>query len=165
MKELSLNQNFKLDKETQKMCLEYSEYPEELEELLKHLEISVAVRRIQKSTFASKLFEILCEVTITRGINLIRFEYHASHADAVEVYEIGMGIAKKNQKFYKSLQYSILCSCSCEYSRAESFKDFCGDYGYDDTLIASKKTYKAIKKQTKKLSKIFSEDEIDYLPR
>lgn len=49
------------------------------------------------------------------------------------------------------------------YLDSENFEDFCNNFGYDTDSIKALKTYKACKKQAEKVSRLFTESEIDEL--
>jgi len=44
-----------------------------------------------------------------------------------------------------------------------SFKDFCGEFGYDTDSRKAFTTYKAVKREWENVSKLFTEDEIELL--
>lgn len=53
------------------------------------------------------------------------------------------------------------------YAYHQNFGDFCWEYGYEETidqLKAARKAYNECKKQDQRLTRLFSEDEIDAMP-
>ena len=49
------------------------------------------------------------------------------------------------------------------YSECENFDDFCTEFGYDSDSRKSYKVYKAVKRQSEKLHKVFTNADIDQL--
>lgn len=57
--------------------------------------------------------------------------------------------------------YDILSCLNVCY--AETFDDFCGEYGYSNDSISALKTWKAVQKQSEGLKRLFNETEIEEL--
>lgn len=69
------------------------------------------------------------------------------------------------KKFQDGLLYSCLTSCRSEYYCPKSFSDFCGELGYDEDSRKAEALHRACLEQSAKLEKIFTEEEINFLPR
>ena len=65
---------------------------------------------------------------------------------------------------YQEYKNDILdCITRDYYSECENFDDFCAEFGYDSDSRKSYKTYKAVKRQSEKLHKVFTDADIDQL--
>lgn len=59
-----------------------------------------------------------------------------------------------------SVMYSLVSEAM---GSDQSFSDWCSDYGYDDDKISHREIYEACAKNTKRLRRIFSRDELETL--
>ena len=173
------------------LCLDYSEYPEKLKELLKELIIKVEIIGPIKSKWHDdrKLLSLEMLVTIKRGSQEISFSYYGSNNDAMlfikpdsdNMREFGQWLntrrsidlfpakimrvqARKRFEFLKGLKYSILACCSCDYFINIDFDEFCADFGYDNDSMKANQIHKDCLKQSAKLQRIFRGNEVEVLP-
>jgi len=56
--------------------------------------------------------------------------------------------------------YTALTVCSAEIHCADTFEDFCSEYGYDEDSRSAEKTFRALSKMSKKLKKFFDTEEM-----
>lgn len=147
-------------------CLEYSENPDELEALLKDLEIGVQFTGIKKH-FADDKDERLTGIyTITRisTNRTISFDFGFSINDTEAISADASATKKDRKEFIDGLLYTVLACCSSDYYIPIDFEDFCSEFGYSEDSIKAKNVWEACLKQSSKLKKVFTEDEISFLP-
>ena len=161
-------------------ALEYSENPEALKRLME--KITVHYRREGRKLYFKddKDEREVLTVTITRGERTIQFNFGMSINDTDTLYSKGKSIdpgtyresIKYNEaierataKIFSGLLYSLLCICGSEYHCEKSFSDFCSECGYDEDSRKAEKTHRLCLEQSAKLEKIFTEEEVQALPR
>lgn len=77
----------------------------------------------------------------------------------ISLFFIGMGnFWKENKDFKEPLAYDVL-ACLQSYE-VGSFKDFCGDFGYDDDSIKAEKIYQAVLNEYNNLKMLYSDEEL-----
>ena len=57
--------------------------------------------------------------------------------------------------------YSVLACL--ETSGADTFEDFCAEYGYDTDSRSAERTYRAVRDQVKELRQLYTDDEMEAL--
>lgn len=57
--------------------------------------------------------------------------------------------------------YDILSCLHVDYCL--NFNDFCAEYGYDNALYSSRKTYENVKRESAALQRLFNEEELELL--
>ena len=65
----------------------------------------------------------------------------------------------RNKNFSVPTTYDVL-ECVTKHD-PNSFEDFCSDFGYDIDSLSAKKTYKAVKKEWRDVSRVFSDSDIE----
>ena len=73
------------------------------------------------------------------------------------VFKFGQSINNSDGKT-KPSAYDVLASLTT--SNPETFKDFCGDFGYDEDSRKAEKTYKAVVKEWGNVKSLWSDKEI-----
>lgn len=155
------------------VCFEYSEGPEALRKLMNSLAISVTV--IGKDFYfdGDKEERIILRVYVKRNSVEISFRFGMSIADT-DVFTSNTNYLSINERSlrWKSredircrLLYSILCSISMDYFCPGIFEDFCRELGYDTDSRKAEKLFILCLEQSKKLHRIFIDEEIQCLPR
>jgi hypothetical protein len=167
------------------LCLDYSEDAEKLQELISQLEITVEYKGNRK-VFERKEDSALYEVEIKRGDKSINFEFNQSinYTDYMpkntndinysgerfqgKFYnrgELARMIEKQQIKEYNSFLYSILCCIKTDGYITDIFEDFCSDFGYNEDSRKDYELFLQCNKQAKKIRKIFSTQDLEYLPQ
>jgi hypothetical protein len=167
--------------ESIKQCLEYSEKPEELTRLLSELSITSEYIKLSKYFEDDSDKRMVLLITIKRNNREISFEFGMSinesmlfdpeqyrfkeRVTAIEkmIIDHKMNLPKIRKEIFNNLLYSVLCCVRSDYFIPISFKDFCSEFGYDDSIKA-KNIWKRCLEQSSKLQKIFTDDEIECLP-
>ncbi len=73
----------------------------------------------------------------------------------------GLKTYKKNKDFNPPTVYDVLASLT-KYDPG-TFKDFCGDFGYDTDSRSAEKTYKAVVDEYKNLTMLFNDEELELM--
>ena len=133
----------------------YSEHPEKLKSLLGELKVSIKDMGIKKHFPEDKATRRVLEVTLERAGRSVSFEFGQSIVDT----------EKTLKKLVSGLLYDVLACCGADYYIPTSFNDFCDEFGYNQDSIRDRETFINCKEQQSKLEQIFSDDEIDCLPR
>ena len=159
-----------LQKKSYSMCIAYSEDADKLAELLDKIEVSTRFGKIDNHFADDKETRPCVNVLIKRGDNEISFDFGFSIKDKENINQsYGVRNQKKINEFKTGMLYSILACCSCDYWCEEDFDYWCSDYGYtfdnEREYIKVKSIHHKCLDQSRKLKKIFSESEIDCLPR
>jgi hypothetical protein len=173
-----------LDEIGNSTCLEYSEEPEKLKELLSGLKVSVKVKAPNKSHWNDDLKCLPITVRIERDGRDIEFDYFGSHVDAMaylshtrdnlyalskqygnDVHISTSAQSKAKKEFTENLKYSILCSIGSDLLIPEWFEDFCAEFGYNEDSIKGKELFEKCRSHQRKLLSIFSQDEVECMPR
>ena len=89
-------------------------------------------------------------VKFSRGRKSVSFDYF----DSEKNYQDGKTVIRP---------YDALACCSNELDCAETFEEFCGDFGYDLDSRSAEKTFRALKKMSKKMSAFFTGEMADEL--
>ena len=173
-----------------KKCLEYSEEPEKLTELLEKIDVKIKFTGIKKHFPTDKEERLTGVFKIAKGYQTkenafirgqeIEFNFGFSIADTEifiknqsgwyrgKYYDgvMGSDLQKNRDKkeFMGGLLYTCLACCSSDYYVPIDFDEFCGEFGYDNDSIAAKDTWERCLKQSSKLQRIFKEEEIQCLP-
>lgn len=148
-----------MDEANKNLCLKYSDEPEELKTLLKKLNISIKFTGI-KEYFNDKEKRLTGQFKIKRDNKVILFDFGFSLHDT----ETFNSTYKDRQEFFNNLLYNCLCSCKSDYYVPNDFEEFCSEFGYNSDSIKDKKLWEKCLKQSHKLQKIFSDNEIECLP-
>ena len=150
-------------------CLEYSEYPNELGALLKDFEVSIQFTGIKKHFADDKEERLTGTYTITRTSTnrTISFDFGFSLNDTemISAFELVNAVKRDRKEFVDGLLYTALACCASDYYIPIDFEDFCSEFSYSEDSIKAKNTWEACLKQSSKLRKIFTEDEINFLPQ
>ena len=133
----------------------YSEHPEKLKSLLGELKVSIKDMGIKKHFPEDKATRRVLEVTLERAGRSVSFEFGQSIVDT----------EKPLKKLVSGLLYDVLACCGADYYIPTSFNDFCDEFGYNQDSIRDRETFINCKEQQSKLEQIFTDDEIDCLPR
>jgi hypothetical protein len=131
-------------------CFEYSENPDGLKQLLSEIKVSVSEPEYKLHFSGDTECRNVYRVTITRGKARIRFNF-------------GDSISNTRKCLTPDL-YDILACCSSEHNIPDTFEDFISEFGYDHSSD-SKKLFKKCRVQSEKLNRIFTDLEVDCLPR
>ena len=126
-----------------------SEYDKQAEQFLKETETEFKVEFLENGLY-------FLDDTKTRDIYKITLK----KGERVYNFKFGQSINDSDGKT-KPLAYDIL-SC-LQKSEVGSFKDFCGDFGYDEDSIKAEKIYKAVVEEWKNVKILFSDKEIEKL--
>ena len=71
---------------------------------------------------------------------------------------------ENNEEEYQEYKNTILDCVTMDYhSECENFDDFCAEFGYESDSRKAYKTYKAVKRQSAKLHRVFTEADIEQL--
>lgn len=173
-----------------KKCLEYSDEPEKLRDLINNLDVSVKFTGIKKHFQDDKEERLTGNFQINKKNGyIIDFDFGFSSNDT-EIFTvlskaISFNLAfpvlyhgtkhktagslrdhatKDKKEFFEGLLYDALCCCNSNYYCDLSFDDFCNKFGYDADSIKHKQLWETCLKQAKELKKVFTEEEINYLP-
>lgn len=133
------------------LIYEYSEDKKGLKKLMQEIKVFISEPTFKPYFIDDKESRNVYRVTIKRGENKISFTF-------------GDSITNTN-KNEKPRLYDILACLNSDFHTPETFKDFCNEYGYNKDSIKANKLFKLCSKQSQKLKKIFTEDEINTLPR
>jgi len=153
-------------------CLEYSENKKQLIELIKQLSITIEdigtaydhdEYREQDPKMQYMNERIVYSVIVKRNNKQIVFKFCDSYANSYD---------RKKWEYQgikipiKPSLYSILACISAEYMyQGMNFKDFCSEYGYNEDSIKDNDLYKKCLEHNKKLHEIFTDKDIECLPR
>ena len=170
-----------MDEANKSLCIDYSEKQAMLMLLLAKLDISVKFTGI-KEYFNDKKERLTGQFRIIRDKEVILFDYGFSLYDT-EIFnttysknytykgkrfnsgnELLPIIYRDKQEFFNNLLYSCLYSCKSDYYISIDFEEFCSEFGYNPDSIKDKKLWEKCLKQSHKLQKIFSDNEIECLP-
>lgn len=133
-------------------CVEYSENPELLKEVLAGLEIDITFLRKAKYFDDDKDERNIYEVKLSRpNKNFVKFTF----GDSIN----------NTQKGEKPDVYDILASVSSDYNCPDNFDDFCSEFGYDTDSRKAEQTFKRCLEQSKKLRTVFTSEEAEAMPR
>lgn len=158
-----------------KNALQYSENPEALEKVLR--EGSLSIQAVQLGTFeyfeGDKEKRDVYEIIIKRNGKTIAFRY----GDSIQNTRLNKSVtlwcetpkerairAGKIKEMRESSLYSILACIQAEYYCADTFEDFCEDFGYDTDSLKAEKTFRNCREQSKKLQSIFTSEEMECFP-
>lgn len=155
-------------------CCEYSDEPEKLRALLADIYVGFRWDGIRKYFDDDKEESQCIVIKMKREGKEITFGFGMSINDTMLI----QGKDISNNYFFKTpsisrnireikmdLLYSILACAFLDYQFYDNFEDFCMEFGYDTDSIKAEKTWIACKEQSRKLQKIFHEEEIECLPR
>jgi hypothetical protein len=143
-------------------------------------EITISVKVIGKDFYFQddKEERIILRIVILRDKKEISFRFGMSIADTELFSENEPDRMRRNSfKRYSSVElmgkrkevkadllYYILCCIACDYSIPDTFKDFCGEFGYNEDSRKAEKLFHDCREQSEKLHTIFKEEEISCLP-
>jgi hypothetical protein len=177
-----------LELATNDPALKNSENPEALKRLMEEVKIAYRSLGTGKHFEDDKEERERLRVQVTRRTRTIQFEYGMSIHDTEILhptpYSMNSNNTFKGKHYYSTLGFdykhdvkkaqeairasllSQLLSCmEAEYFCPKSFTDFCSEFGYDEDSRKADRTHRALLEQSAKLERIFSEDEIQALPR
>ena len=176
---MKLNKIINLKNENSiKKCMDYTDQQRELNELLKEVEIIATFKGLEKKW--SEKEQMKFEIEIKRGKNKTTFDFYQSiyFSNLFIVEEFGIYTEKRiNDKIYtlQSLErekkkeiegflYSVLCCIKSDGFIPDNFTDFCYEFGYNEDSIKDSKLFLECLEQKKKIKKIFTEKELEFLP-
>ena len=133
----------------------YSEHPEKLKSLLVELKVSIKNMGKKKYFPDDKEERRVLEITLERAGRSISYEFGQSIVDT----------GKPLERLESGLLYDILACCGSDYYIPTAFSEFCAEFGYNEDSLRDRETFINCKEQQSKLEQIFSDDEIDCLPR
>ncbi len=151
-------------------CFEYSANKEKLADLLDHLDVTID--RIGKSSEFEEYEEFSVHgeswvylVRITkRPDNSIDDQINNKTKNKVKISFMFCDSIDHKEKNKKPDLYSILANVGAEYGTDQmTYTEFREEFGYDDTS-KTKQLFKRCVAHSKKLRKIFSQEEIEVLP-
>ena len=168
------------------LCLEYSENPDALKEIISSIEFSYQIMGVSKFFDSDTVPRLTLEITLSRKGKEISFPYGASLNDT-ETYELWRtrphwgGIRYKGEyfdsgsqinatllrdwkAFKTSLLYSILSSISSEYDVSPIFKEFCSDFGYEEDSRKAFSLWQRCIEHAQKLQTLFTPKEVESFP-
>jgi len=98
-------------------------------------------------------------ITLKRGERVYKFNFGQSINKSLnsEYREQIKKFKNRENKFFPSAYDVLACLTKSEVG---SFKDFCGDYGYDEDSRKAEKTYKAVLEEWKNIKMLYSDEEI-----
>lgn len=73
--------------------------------------------------------------------------------------------AKKKKEAREGFLYSVLSCISSDYYCPDTFEDFCAEFGYEEDSRKALETFQEASKHATELQCIFTEEEIECLPR
>ncbi len=151
---------------------EYSDFPTELETLLKNIKISVKYQGYKKGF--DKIHH--CQyfrVTVRSGRNSHTFDFTDSISNADRLRD-----GHDRESVTNELLYSLLVCMGGDYGidrECTSFHEFCNMFGYDEyeegrngnskEHVENKKLYRKCIHHAKGLGRVLKNDDIEYLPR
>lgn len=132
---------------------EYSEEPETLKEVMKVLKVGLKFLRFAPYFDDDKQSRNIYSVCLFRTDknSAVYFKFGDSIANAQEGKEPDV--------------YSILACVGSDYWTPDTFKEFCGEYGYNEDSRKAEKLFKVCRQQAEKIQSIFTEEEAQSLPR
>jgi hypothetical protein len=157
-------------------CLEHSEKPEALRLLLDDLSVGAEFLGLmpyfdddgeRRPVFRVKLRRV------SSGAEYV-FTYGASIHDreqcwAGQLVRSGLTRAAEltaaRREFAAGLLYSILECCGLDYSIPCDFDEFCGEFGYDPDSRRALALFERCQKAAAGLRRVFTEDDVEALPR
>ncbi|MDX9827190.1 MAG: hypothetical protein RBT73_05535 [Spirochaetia bacterium] len=168
------------------LCLEYSENPDALKEIISSIEFSYQIMGVSKFFDSDTVPRLTLEITLSRKGKEISFPYGASLNDT-ETYELRRtrphygrtqyrgkyfelgsqlhsALARDWKEFETSLLYSILSSISAEYDTSPIFKEFCADFGYDEDSRKAFSLWQRCLEHAQKLQTLFTPEEVESFP-
>lgn len=75
-------------------------------------------------------------------------------------FNFGQSLSNSSKKIKPSPYDVLSCLTSSEVG---TFKDFCGDFGYDEDSRRAEKTYNAVLKEWENIKMLYSDEEIEKL--
>jgi hypothetical protein len=147
-------------------CKEYSESPEQLERLINSLNISITITNRYNDSFTTgKDKNRIIKVNINKNNQHIEYDFNISIVDT-KILNTPHNKRKYGEysKTITSFLYSILCCCRSDYYCPISFDDFCLEYGYNNDSIKVRDLFLECLDMRAKLERIFTAEEIEYLP-
>ena len=148
-------------------CLEYSENPEYLQRLMQEITVKVKADGFGKHFIDDEKNRLILRVFIRRNNTTISFKFGMSYVDTqvfVCGFETGVMDENKERKIFDDLLYSILASVAGDYYIPEDYTDFISEFGYDDNSD-TQKLYRKCVTHEEKLQKIFTDEDIEALPK
>lgn len=133
------------------MKTEVNEYNQQASEFLKATKTKFSFNYLGleiNNMWGDKFQRPKYSVTLSRKNKSYTFDFWSSIKDANE--------GKETIK-----PYDVLACLSVSY--ADSFEDFCSEFGYDTDSRKAYSIYEAVTEQTEELKELFSEEEIEML--
>ncbi len=78
-------------------------------------------------------------------------------------FDFWSSIADREKGIKTVSAYSVLACLASDSYCADTFKDFCADYGYEEDSRKAEKTFKACRKMAHKLREFFTSKELEQL--
>lgn len=127
----------------------YSERPEQLRELLSSLEIAALNQKAENNTAYRLNYRYT--IVISAPNVEISFVFH----DSIYNFEQHIDVNLCN----------VLACIGADYYCPDTFEEFCDEYGYNDDSITHRELFYKCKEHTRKLKRIFTDKDIECLPR
>ena len=134
------------------LCLKYSENPEYLQELMQEITVKTKYVGYDYYFLGDKDKRDIIQVFIKKGDTTISFKFGMSLNDT------------GNYDNVDDLLYTILASVASDYYIPDDYTDFISEFGYDDNSD-TKKLHRKCVVHAEKLHKIFTDEDIEALPR
>lgn len=168
------------------LCFKYSNNPEKLREILAEMTIEYTDKGIYKFFPDDPKPRQVRTIVATRNINgrnaVISFDFGMSIADT-EILTVGAKLnphyksiygqeicpiktKQQRQKIENDFLYSVLCCIASDgIMSANSFQEFCDEFGYNNDSIKARDTYLACLEQRSKILRLFSVEDLQAFPR
>lgn len=172
------------------LCFKHSENPEALRKILSLTVVKVENTGCRKHFPDDTDKRIVLAVEITREGKTAAFDFGMSIRDSCilspESYEESAvcrtlfpfgkfktlhdvtaamrKIPPMRKEVNDGILYSILTCVRSEYSCPATFDDFCTEFGYDTDSRKAYRTFEACTEQSRKLSRVFTPEEIESFP-
>jgi hypothetical protein len=142
-------------------CIDYSDNPEELKKLIDKLSIQAIYKTIKTTKLANFTYEnLVLIISVKDKINnkKYKFDFSCCNIDTVSF------MLDDTESFTDNLLYNILTNIKNNYYCPDNFDEFCEEFGFNNDSIADFQTFKKWLEDSKKLQKMFTQEEIEYLP-
>lgn len=138
------------------LVMEYAQDAEKMREILKTLTVKIRYIGIKKYFSDDKDNRQVISVSMARGGQKIAFPFGLSVKDTEQ---IRAGTFEEWETLY-----AVLTCCGSDFFIPDTFGEFCDDFGYDEDSRKALKTFEACRIQSKKLHKIFTDEEVQAFP-
>lgn len=131
-------------------CFEHAADPDRMRTILTDVQFSRSVPALMKHFETDTDFRNVYIITVKRGDTTISFKF----GDSIHNTQNGKIVSL----------YSVLCCIAMDFHCPEGYEDFCSEFGYDTDSRTAFSLHKRCLIQSRKLHKIFREDEIQCFP-